>query len=434
MAFWNRLWPRRDKGDVQEVSRAARTVYDYSYAGMPNAERITSGFDQFAQLAYAGNAVVFAVEQRRIQVFSEAAFKFRNLSDKRLFGNGDLAKLETPWPNGSPGDLLVRMEQDAAFCGNAYVRDAGDRLERLRPDWVTIVSQVSFDANGNLVREVIGYAYDPVGDPDRFPDFFPVDEVAHWAPVPDPCANFRGMSWLTPVIREINGDAKMSEFRDAFFANAATANLIIKYKDKVGPDRIQSLREQIAAKHTGAANAFSTMIFDEGGDPMIVGADMTGAAFDALQAAGETRIAAAAGVPAVIAGLRQGMASSAPGEYQAAGRAFVDLTMRPLWRSACAALQKLVTVPAGAQLWYDTTDVSALQQGEKDKADTLQQMASTANTLVMAGFKPDSIVAALSSGDFSLLVHSGQSSVQMQPLSGTPATEPAPVGQGGPTP
>lgn len=428
MAFWSKLFRRNTSPEpAQQVSRAVSPYFAPLY-GVPSAEKIQNGFDQFAQLAFASNATVYAVENRRLQVFGEATFKWRALDDKHLFGNADLAKLETPWPNGSTGDLLARMELDAALAGNAFVRDAGDRLERLRPDWVTIVSEVHDDPLGNQIREVIGYFYEPVGDPDREPEFFPVAEVAHWAPVPDPCANFRGMSWLTPVIREINADATMSSFRDAFFANAATANLIIKYGDAVPPERVQALKEQIAAKHTGSVNAFGTLVLDHGGDPMIVGSNMEGAAFDALQAAGETRIAAAGGVPAVVAGLRQGMADSAPGDYQAASRSFVDLTMRPLWRSACAALSKLVTVPAGAELWYDTSDVSALAQGESDKAATLQQLASTANTLIMAGYEPNSVTAALSSGDFSLLVHTGLVSVQMQQLSAPAASNPVPQG------
>lgn len=416
MGFWDRLFRR----DVSRAAPVAYTDYVSSY-GMPSAEKIQPVFEQFAALAYSGNAVVFSVENRIISVFTEATFKYRNLSDKRLFGDPSLAKLERPWPNGSTQELLARMRQDAAFSGNAYIRDCGDRLERLRPDWVTIVSEVTLDALGNEVRTVVGYLYEPTGDPDRSTAFYPVDEVAHWSPIPDPLANFRGMSWLTPVIREINGDVQMAEYREAFFKNAATPNLIIKYTGELKPEYVTALRESIQARHSGSANAFGTLVLDRGADPMIVGANMEGSAFDKIQAATETRVAAAAGVPAVVAGLREGLQASQPGELQAAIRGFVDLTVRPLWRSACAALESLVPVPPGAQLWFDTSDVSALAQGEKDKADTLQQLATTMNTWIMAGFTPDSVIAAATSGDPSLLKHTGLISVQMQPLNGATA-------------
>jgi hypothetical protein len=357
-----RGWFRR--GDVARTDpQPSNTGEGYtsylSTYGLPGNETVDGGFAQFAQVAFGGNAVVFACESRRLATLSEARFKHRQLSDKHIFGDSGLAKLELPWPGGTTSDLIKRMELHAALAGNAYVRDCGDQLEMLRPDWVTIVSEVAEDSYGEQVRRVIGYAYNPVGDPDRDLAFYPVDEVAHWAPIPDPLANFRGMSWLSPLIREVNADFAMAGFRDAYFKNAATVNLIIKYKDKVPPERKMALREVIAARHSGVGNAFSTLVLDEGADPFIAGSNMEGSAFDALQAAGETRIAAAASVPAVIAGLRLGMQASAPGEYQAASRQLADMTCRPLWRGMCAALGKLVDVPPGAELWYDTTDVSA---------------------------------------------------------------------------
>lgn len=401
-----------------EVARAA-TNYQLAslYGTPPNAERIREGFVQFAEHAFRGNAVVFSLESKRMNTFSEANVKFRALDDKHLYGKPALDKLQTPWPGGTIHDLFRRMIQYADIGGTAYVRDAGDQLEVLRPDWVTVVSEVKDDGVGGQIREVLGVVFDTQGaDPDRDPDFYPVDEVAMWSPSPDPCANWRGMSWLTPVVREVDADIRMSAFRDAYFSNAATANIIVKYAQHVGKDKIEALRAMITSKHAGADNAFGTLVFDEGGDPVVVGSNMEGAAFDAIQAAGETRLAAAAGVPPLVAGLRQGMASSAPGEYPAAVRAFIDLTMRPLWRSACAALAKLVDVPPGAELWYDTADISALRQGEADAAATLVQLSAAANTWIMAGYEPDSVTAVLSSGDVSLLKHSGLVSVQMQNL------------------
>jgi phage portal protein BeeE/2'-5' RNA ligase len=388
--------------------------------GTPDAERILPTFEQYTGLAYMGNSVLFAVIGRRLNLFSDATFKFRSLSDKHLFGSPELAKLETPWPNGSTGELLARMEQDVSLAGNAYIRDAGDRLERLRPDWVTIVSHVTSDPLGRKVREVLGYWYQPVGDPERGDEYYTVDEVAHWSPIPDPLANFRGMSWMTPVIREINADFAMTAHRDAFFRNAATPNTVIRYTNRLKPETLDRIRASVAARHAGSENAFGTMILDEGADLTVVGDRMQGSAFVEIQAVGETRIANAAGVPGIVVGLREGRQTGAPGEYADAMRGFADATMRPNWRTACAALAKLVKVSAGAQLWYDTTDISALRQGEKDQADTMSTQASTANTLMMAGYEPDTIMPAIYAGDLTLLKHTGNMSVQMQPADGSP--------------
>lgn len=407
---------RLARADVERARPAIASLYDlYS---TPDAPLTT--FDQYARHAFGamgepGNAVVFACVVRRMKVFSEAAFKWRSFATKRLFGSAELAVLDAPWPGGSAGSLLARAELDVSLAGNAFVRSTGDGLERLRPDWVTIVSQIVEDALGEQVRRLVGYYYDPVGDVDRDPAYYLADEVAHWAPIPDPLAHWRGMSWMTPLVREINSDVRMADFREAFFKNAATANVIITYKDKVVPERLAKIRQAMAARHVGAENAFGTLLLDEGADVTIAGANMEGAAFDALQAAGETRICMAAGVPPIVAGARQGLQASAIGEYAQALRAFADLEMRPNWRSLCGALQTVCPPPPGAQLWFDTTDVSALRQGEKDAADTNAQQASTLNTLIMAGFDPASAVAAVTSGDMSLLVHTGMTSVQMRP-------------------
>lgn len=416
---------RLARADVERAQPTIASLYDlYS---TPDAPLTT--FDQYARHAFGamgepGNAVVFACVVRRMKVFSEAAFKWRSFTTKRLFGGVELSILDAPWPGGSAGSLLARAELDASLAGNAFLRSTGDGVERLRPDWVTIVSEIAEDALGEQVRRLLGYYYDPIGDVGRDPAYYPADEVAHWAPIPDPLAYWRGMSWMTPLVREINSDVRMADFREAFFKNAATANVIITYKDKVHGDRLAKVRQAMSAKHTGAENAFGTLVLDEGADVTIAGANMEGAAFDALQAAGETRICMAAGVPPIVAGARQGLQASAIGEYQQALRAFADLEMRPNWRGLCSALQTICPPPAGAQLWFDTTDVSALRQGEKDAADTNAQQASTLNTLIMAGFDPTSAVAAVTSGDMSLLVHTGMTSVQMQPAA-TPQAQQA---------
>lgn len=377
------------------------------------------GATGYSGAPYGGNAIIFALVDRRMSVFTEARFKFRSLSDKHLYGTPALSVLETPWPDGTTGDLLARMEQDGSIAGNAYVRSTDldeHPLERLRPDWVTIVSKLVPDGFGGEVREVVGFYYDPLTDSEREAAYYPAAEVAHWAPTPDPLANFRGMSWMTPIIREMSADIRMAEYREAFFKNAATPQLVIRYSQKIAPERIDRLKTMLQAKHTGLDGAFGTLVLDEGADLTVVGADMGGSAFDALQAAGETRMCMAAGVPAIVAGARQGMQASAIGEYQQALRAFADLKMRPLWRSACAALAKLVVVPGGAELWYDTTDVSALQEGEQDKAATLARHSETINKLIMAGFEPDSVIRAVVANDLTLLVHTGLVSVQMQKL------------------
>lgn len=397
--------------------------------GQPDNEKILPSYTNNVD-AYKSSGVVFGVLLARLSLFTEAEFKFQNLANKRLFGSPELLRLEKPWPNGTTGELLARMEQDVSLAGNAYIRDAGEHLERLRPDWVTIVSAVERGSDGAEVRRCVGFWYNPIGDQDRDDEFFPVEEVAHWAPNPDPDANFRGMSWLTPVLREINADQQMTDYKRAFLQNAATPNLLVKYKQKIQQPQLERLAAQLHAKHGGVDNAFRTLILDEGADVTLAGHSFEQMSYSAVQAAGENRIAVAAGVPAIVAGLKEGLESATYSNYGLAMRRFADLTMRPNWRSACAALAKLVDVPADSKLWYDTSQIAALQEGEKEQADIMSVLATAANAFISAGFEPESIKSALAASDVTLLQHTGLVSVQLQEPGAKqeePAVEPPPA-------
>jgi phage portal protein BeeE len=340
-----------------------------------------------------------------MMLLAQASFKFRSMVDKHLFGSEDLRILEYPWPNGTSSDLLARMEQDASQEGNAYVvRADSDRLVRLPPSEVTIVSNEYMTPVGRF-KEVVGYEWDPAmsmpgtRQPDK--QTFTVDEVAHWAPYPDPVAKVRGMSWLTPVLKEINADLGMTRYKTSYMDHGQPV-AGIKYSQKLRSDSIDTAQERIMAKLGGLANAWKPWVFDQGADP-IMGAGLQGLDFRNVQAGGEARICSAAGVPEIVVGLR----SAEPGEqYAAAMRHFGDTTCRYLWGSACAALEKLVPnmPPKGVQLWYDTADIAALQAAETERAQVIQVSAAAMLTLNQAGYTRDSVIKAVTSGDLSQLV------------------------------
>jgi hypothetical protein len=85
-------------------------------------------------------------------------------------------------------------------------------------------------------------------------------------------------------------------------------------------------------------------------------------------------------------------------------RKFADLWLRPEWRSACGALEHIVPPPSpGTRLWYDASDVAALQDGEMEKGQTALVRAQATLTYRQAGATFDSAVAAVDSGDVTKL-------------------------------
>lgn len=386
-------------------------------------EQIGPTFRSLSQLAYKTNGVVFACMLTRMLHFTEARFQFRQMQNGRpgkLFGTQDLEPLEVPWEGGTTGDLLARMIQHADLGGNAFVvKRPGNRLAVLRPDWVTLIIGNPTDPEDDAWSsdsEILGYIYQPggPGSSDDVETFLP-EEVAHFAPIPDPDARFRGMSWLTPLIREVMGDKAMTDHKLSYFERGTNANLVVKLDV---PD-LQEMKEWVAVfkeQHEGALNAYKTVFLGAGADATPISSSLRDLDYKLVQGAGETRIAAAARTPPVIVGLSEGLQGSSlnTGNYQAARRMFADGCMRPLWRNAAASLARIINVPGGAELWYDDRDIAFLKEDQKDAADIQLVQAQAIRHLVDAGFKPDDVVAAIEAHDFSMLEHSGLFSVQLQ--------------------
>lgn len=388
-------------------------------------EDIEHSFLGYVRSVHKACGPVFSVMAARQMLFAEATFAWQQLRRGRpgdLFGTDELAILETPWPNGQTDTLLARMIQDVDLGGNAYIAREGTRLRRLRPDWVRIV--LSAPPAEAVESDVVGYVYTPGGgDPGPSSRAYLVEEIAHWAPIPDPEAQFRGMSWLGPVISEITSDKAATRHKAKFFENGATPLLAISLNEKVTPEQFRKFKAHMNEGHAGVENAYKNLFLGGGADVKVVGADLQQLDFKATQGAGETRIASAGGIHPVIVGMSEGLAGSSlnAGNFASARRLAADRTLRPLWRSACGALQTILTVPPRARLWIDTSDIAFLREDEKDAAEIQALRARTIRQLVDAGYEPESVVAAVEAGNYKLLVHSGLYSVQLQkPGAGQP--------------
>ncbi len=421
-----------------QSSRANRYEVGHSYdvnqfwsmpvnSWRPNEEGITSDFVGLVQGAYKSNAVVFACEMTRMALFSEARFQWRKMTNGRpgdLFGTTELSVLEKPWPGGVTGDLLTRILVDADFGGSGYVarrNERPNRLMRMRPDWVVLVlgSEDEPDfANLAMDAEVLGCMYYPGGvNSGHTPVPLLVDEFAQFTPIVDPLATYRGMSWLTPIIREIQADSAATMHKLMFFENGATPQMVVTMGPDVKPENLKQFVAKMDDSHSGWQNAYKTLYLGGGADVTMVGKDLQQLDFKATQGAGETRIAAASGVHPVVAALSEGMSGSSlnAGNFNSAARLVADRTLRPLWRNVAGSLQNIVIPPPdGSELWYDDRDISFLQEDRKDAADIQFIEAQAIRQLVDAQFEPASVVAAVAAQDMTLLRHTGIPTVQGQ--------------------
>ena len=347
--------------------------------------------------------IVWACISVRLMVFSEVTFSFQQYVNGRpahLWGNPDLQILANPWPQATTGDLLARMEVDASLYGNSYwvKNPAGDGLLRLDPTRVEIATAPVNDVETDdpFSHQLIGYVL--TDERGRTVSVFLPDEVCHYKPVPDPAHPFRGASWLNALLPDVIADLDLTDYKHSFLRNAATPNLVVSFPEGTGQDAFNNFRDKMESAHTGPQSGFKTLYLGAGAQVHSVGSNFNDLAMVAVQSQGETRIAAAAGVPPSIVGLSEGLKGSAlnSGNYTA------------------GALATICPPPNGSRLWYDERDVSFLQEDVLDAANIREQDAKTALTLIQAGFTPDTAVIAAQSGDLSTLEHTGLVSVQLQ--------------------
>lgn len=433
MSWWRRLLGlRRSTGGETEKRFAFQdwvdlfkfdgTAYPFLRTSMDTLDEESVGAT-FGAIARA-NGPTFALIVARMQVFSQARFqwtRFERGAPSDLFFSPELRILERPWAGGTTADLLARLEQDASLAGNSYTRRVfdvrrGDRLVRLRPDWVSIALGSQTDAEHPSEAadvEVIGYAYKPPNA--RMRTFLP-DEIAHYAPIPDPDHNFLGMSWITPVLRDLLGDNLMTDHKRAFLRNAATPNLVIRFDPTINIDAVKEFKEIFEAEHEGVLNAYRTVFLGGGADATVVGKDFKQIDFAVVQGKAESRLAAAAGVPPSWVGFSEGLQGSAlnAGNFTAARRRFGDGTMQHLWANAAASLETIVTPPDdGASLWFATKGIPFLHMDAIDAAEVQAKEAQTITALVRDGFTPGSAIDAVRNNDWTRLVHTGLTSVQL---------------------
>lgn len=434
---------RRSIGTVDDYAQAVANSFTFGgNAYFPDGvqqtlsgervERAAGDYAGHATLAM-GNGIIDSCLSARMSVFSAIRFQWQRLNNGRpseMFGTVDLMPLERPWPGGTTQDLLARMILDADLCGNSYWTLQAGQMFRLNPDWVDVVLRRVDVDDAPIGYEKAAFLYSEGGRGSGVdPVMFSLDEVAHFAPKPDPLHSWRGMSWMTPIIREVQNDSMMSGHKRRFFENAATPNMVVSMPREISAEAFEKFVARMDSTHKGVDNAYKTLYLGGGADVTVVGKDFQQMDFSQVQGAGETRIAAAAGVPPVIVGLSEGLKAATYSNYGQARRRFADGTIHPLWQNAAGSLAPLVT-PSGTggsgavRLWYDARDVPFLREDRKDAAEIQGVQSRTIRTLVDAGYTPASVQRAVDAEDWSLLEHLGLFSVQLQKPGDTGAVAP----------
>jgi len=410
------------------LSEAGFPLLPQSWA--TNEEVIEGDFAGLVRGAYQGNSVVFACLMKRLMLFSQARFQFQQMRGGQpgdLFGTPELQIIERPEPGETTADLLTLARLDSDLAGDWFGVRRPNRIKRLRPDWTTILvgspnKDMTYPA-WDPDAEIAGFSYatnGPHGGGEVWS--FLREEVAHFAPIRDPLARYRGMPLITAALRDIRGDSAATTHKLQFFNHAATPNIILKFPPAIGTEKARQIVDLFDQEHAGAFNAYRTVALLGGVEAQVVGKDLQQLEFSATQGKGETRIVAAMGLHPTIVPVSEGLQGSSlnAGNFGAARRLVADSFLRPDWGSFAGSLETIVPPRPGTRLWYDDRHIPFLAEDVKDAADVLAIEAQAMATLRREGWDPDAVVEAVTAGDLRRLVgeHSGLPSVQLQ----TPGT------------
>lgn len=392
--------------------------------GNKAAEPISNSFEGFVRGMLYADGPVAAVEAYRLRVFGQAPLLYQEMVDGRagdMFDDEVLDRLRSPWPGATLADLMKRALVFGDFAGNAFVLDLEDELVLVRPDWVEIVLEKREYRGGQVGWKQVGIVYYEGGVQASNGVAFLPGEYAHFVPnLPDPLATYRGMSWLTPLVREVQADKLANDHKVAYYENSASPNLAVSLPKEITPEQFERFVDRMDSQHQGARNSGKTLYTAGGADVTVIGANMQQQDFSAVQGKGETRVANAGGVPPTLLSFSEGMQGSSlnAGNYTAAKRNFTDTTMRDLWGNWSGSVQQMDAFKPPkpkSRLWYDGRDIPFLHEDAKDLAEIQQTQAATINSYVQAGWTPDTSVSSVAQDDVTLLEHSGLMSVQLTP-------------------
>lgn len=431
------MFPKLERSSTFPLSAWAKYLAKYGLNGRTygvqgrayNTEGPANDYESYAVRFYKSNSVVWATASVRRRVFSQITFKFRPRdsanAEHSLVDSRELDILDHPAPGRGTSWMLSRAIQDIDIAGNSYwikerlVDGSGFGLRRLRPDWVDII--LSAPPEEALQSDVVGYAYYPGGGTSD-PYIFLVEEVCHWAPDPDPEAQYRGMSPMTALWRDLIIEESANEHRISFFKRGAQPNFAVVMKERHTEEQLDAIQARFEATHVGSMNAYQPLFISAGADIMPVETNVSDLDMKNISGRAETHIANVFGVHPAVVGLSEGMQGSSlnAGNYKVTARGFINQTMHPLWQSFCEAMENLVRPPAPTRrrperlrLWYSSADVSILNDDRDERAEIRGKDAETVDKLVREGWTPESAVNYVMTGDLTKLKHTGLVSVQL---------------------
>ena len=330
------------------------------------ASWLTPTFDRLTRDGYASNAAVFAVISRLAFAYQEAPLQVLK-QDGEPYPEHPLQRLlRRPNPMMSEAELAVYAITYMAVGGQCYLVKTRNRAGQVIELWPYHAGHLS-PVPGGDDNWISHYVYNVGGQERRVES----ENVVHlkW-PAVDLEQPWLAMPPLRPVAREVDADAEMSRYIYALLHNDAMPRTAISMPEGVhlNETQFERLKQQWGQRH-GGNNRGGVAFLEGGAQIQRVSLNMQELAADALRRVPEARIAAAFGVPAIVAGLNVGLERSTYSNYKEAVIQLTEGTLVPLWRLVADEIEQDLgdEFGGGVMVRHDTSRVAALQDNENEK-------------------------------------------------------------------
>ncbi len=378
MGFFDRFRGKQENNENIVTSVMNQTDMQPSY---PDAN-----YSSFSINGYAGNELVFACI-REIATSSAEAMLCLYDSNGELVENNPLSNLlKSPTAHDTQYEFLEALITHLQIAGNAYVlkerAPAGVvSLMLLRPDRVEVYPQRN------------AYSYSVGGQ--KY--FIPADDIGHLK-FPNPNNDFYGLSPLQVLLKQTAIDTDATNFTRAFFNNAGVPSGMLKLKRRINSqEEADRLRTQWRGQFRGDRNWHRIAILDEDATYETMGSSIGQMEIPALRQLSESRICAAFGVPAILVGANVGLQRSTYSNYREARESFWEETLLPLYKRIEQFMAGLLMPEFPSEqgdIYFDFSNVRALQEDEDAIVNRKLVQAQIAKELINSGFTPQSALTA----------------------------------------
>lgn len=367
-----RLWSRSVKQNIPSIDRqieiALKSVSLPQVQPKWQVHSRKGGWSTSSAIQYGYNssAVVYASVEKRAKLVSSVPWVVKI---KKPDGTFDRAKddhplavlIEDPNPDHSFYEIMYLASQSLDLSGNAYisevragVRDIPVQLWHLPPQDMSV-------RPSKKLQLVDYYEY---GGGIRGVKIKPRDMV-HMR-MPNPSDPIFGMPLLMAAGRAADIDREAGTWQKTRLQGQVASDIHVEVPESTSSEQIESIKKRIKEKQSGPANAGEPIV--SSGKVNLLGQTARELDFISGRKAVWTEIAAVFGVPLATMGFTEDVNLA---NAESMDRQLWNNTIIPQLELIKRQLNKQLARDFGGDVFldYDTSNVQALQENEKDKIE-----------------------------------------------------------------